>query len=87
MAFAFYACDWYNFGLPVQKRLLFMMKHTQRPMKMRALLVDMNLKTFLDVRNSFLNLSKFTVNIILLLFNYISFPDSAWRVQLLQSAA
>ncbi|KAL7738485.1 hypothetical protein ACLKA6_006793 [Drosophila palustris] len=49
LAFAFYACEWYNFGLPVQKTLLFMMKHTQRPMKMRALLVDMNLKTFLDI--------------------------------------
>ncbi|XP_034108686.1 odorant receptor 56a [Drosophila nasuta] len=49
LAFACYACDWYNFDVPVQKRLLFMMQHTQRPMKMRALLVDMNLKTFLDI--------------------------------------
>ncbi|KRF79355.1 uncharacterized protein Dvir_GJ21406, isoform C [Drosophila virilis] len=49
LCFAFYAGDWYNFGLPVQRMLLFMMMHAQRPLKMRALLVELNLRTFLDI--------------------------------------
>lgn len=52
LAFGFYACEWPSFALPVQRHLLFMMQHAQRPMKMRALLVDMNLRTFLDVSES-----------------------------------
>ncbi|XP_023163743.1 odorant receptor 56a [Drosophila hydei] len=49
LCFAFYAGDWYKFGLPVQRMLLLMMMHAQRPLKMRALLVELNLKTFLDI--------------------------------------
>jgi len=30
--------------------LVFVMMHAQRPMRMRALLVDLNLRTFIDVR-------------------------------------
>ncbi|KAH8418337.1 hypothetical protein KR222_000101 [Zaprionus bogoriensis] len=49
LAFGLYACDWYSYALPVQRQLLYMLQHAQRPMRMRALLVDMNLRTFLDI--------------------------------------
>ncbi|EDW04970.1 GH11778, partial [Drosophila grimshawi] len=63
LCFALYAVDWYNFSLPVQKMLLFMMMHAQRPLKMRALLVELNLKTFIDIMRgaySYFNLLRST---------------------------
>ncbi|KAH8270767.1 hypothetical protein KR018_001022 [Drosophila ironensis] len=49
LSFAYYSSDWYNFRLPLQRMLLFVMMHAQRPLKMRALLVDLNLRTFIDI--------------------------------------
>ncbi|XP_017836731.1 odorant receptor 56a [Drosophila busckii] len=49
LQFAIYDCNWYTFGLPVQKMLQFIMMDAQRPLVMRALLVDLNLRTFLDI--------------------------------------
>ncbi|EDW10438.1 odorant receptor 56a [Drosophila mojavensis] len=63
LCFAFYDVDWYQFGLPVQRMLLLMMMHTQRPLKIRALLVELNLKTFLDIMRgaySYFNLLRST---------------------------
>lgn len=50
LSFAYYSSDWYNFQIPLQRMLHFVMMHAQRPLKMRALLVDLNLRTFIDVR-------------------------------------
>lgn len=50
LSFAYYSSDWYNFQIPLQWMLHFVMMHAQRPLKMRALLVDLNLRTFIDVR-------------------------------------
>ncbi|KAH8401461.1 hypothetical protein KR009_005727 [Drosophila setifemur] len=49
LSFAYYSCDWYNFPRPLQRMLSFVMMHAQRPLKMRALLVDLNLRTFIDI--------------------------------------
>ncbi|XP_068147471.1 odorant receptor 56a [Drosophila tropicalis] len=49
LSFGFYSCEWFDFSLTVQKTLLFVMMHAQRPLKMRALLVDLNLRTFIDI--------------------------------------
>ncbi|XP_032572302.1 odorant receptor 56a isoform X2 [Drosophila sechellia] len=49
LSLAYFSCGWYNFEMPLQRMLVFMMMHAQRPMKMRALLVDLNLRTFIDI--------------------------------------
>ncbi|KAH8258034.1 hypothetical protein KR038_004864 [Drosophila bunnanda] len=49
LSLAYYSCEWYTFEIPVQRMLLFVMMHAQRPMRMRALLVDLNLRTFIDI--------------------------------------
>ncbi|EDV36853.1 uncharacterized protein Dana_GF13164 [Drosophila ananassae] len=49
LSFAYYSSDWYNFQIPLQRMLHFVMMHAQRPLKMRALLVDLNLRTFIDI--------------------------------------
>ncbi|XP_033154321.1 odorant receptor 56a [Drosophila mauritiana] len=49
LSLAYFSCGWYNFEMPLQRMLAFMMMHAQRPMKMRALLVDLNLRTFIDI--------------------------------------
>ncbi|XP_017125650.1 odorant receptor 56a isoform X1 [Drosophila elegans] len=49
LSFAYFSCGWYNFDVPLQRTLLFVMMHAQRPMNMRALLVELNLRTFIDI--------------------------------------
>ncbi|XP_016941838.3 odorant receptor 56a [Drosophila suzukii] len=49
LSLAYFSCGWYNFELSLQRMLVFVMMHAQRPMRMRALLVDLNLRTFIDI--------------------------------------
>ncbi|XP_016976774.1 odorant receptor 56a [Drosophila rhopaloa] len=49
LSIAYFSCGWYNFEVSLQRTVLFVMMHAQRPMKMRALLVELNLTTFIDI--------------------------------------
>ncbi|XP_030387798.1 odorant receptor 56a [Scaptodrosophila lebanonensis] len=49
LGFGYYASNWYDFSLSVQRMLLLIITHAQRPLQMRALLVELNLRTFIDI--------------------------------------
>ncbi|XP_026841515.1 odorant receptor 56a [Drosophila persimilis] len=49
LSFAYYSTPWYEFERSAQRMILFMMIHSQRPLQIRALMIPVNLGTFLDI--------------------------------------
>ncbi|XP_041448708.1 odorant receptor 56a isoform X2 [Drosophila obscura] len=49
LPFAYYSTPWYEYERPVQRTLLIMIVHAQRPLRMRALMVELGIGTFIDI--------------------------------------
>ncbi|XP_033233480.1 odorant receptor 56a-like [Drosophila pseudoobscura] len=49
LCFAYYSTPWYEYDPPMKRTILFMMMHAQSPLRIRALMFPVDLKTFLDI--------------------------------------
>uniref|UniRef100_A0A1A9WA40 Odorant receptor n=1 Tax=Glossina brevipalpis TaxID=37001 RepID=A0A1A9WA40_9MUSC len=49
LCFAIYSSNWYDYPLIVQKSIRLIMMDSMKPLIMKAILVELNLKTFIDV--------------------------------------
>ncbi|KAL9915283.1 odorant receptor 56a [Glossina fuscipes] len=49
LGFAIYSSNWYDYPLIVQKSIRLIMMDSTKPLTMKAFLVELNLKTFIDV--------------------------------------
>ncbi|XP_034651433.1 odorant receptor 56a-like [Drosophila subobscura] len=49
LSFAYYSAPWYAYDQTMKRTILLMIVHAQRPMKMRAVMVQLSVETFIDI--------------------------------------
>lgn len=78
LRFALYSSPWHAFPVNVQKSIRLMMMESTTPLIMKAIFVELNLKTFIDVNNLFKTFFFFNC------LSYINYLGSPRCLQLFQ---